>query len=158
MRETLGTQERYAGVLTTYSLRERERERGGRAWSTSAAEEGRVWCNVCVWCVYATCPPKTMKMTMTEGAIAMAASTDGAREPTAMPNAVDAKLSTVRTSTNLARRPGASFSPHSLYMMYLCVDIYLWVCGERGGQGGNEGVWGCVCVMRGQGGDAGRVR
>ena len=58
-----------------------------------------------------------MKMTMTAGAIAIAASTDGANEPTAKPKAEEAMDSTVRIARNLRNLPGAGLRPHSLYII-----------------------------------------
>ncbi len=47
-------------------------------------------------------PPKTMNSTMTPGPMASAASVLGAKEPTASPRDVDAKLSSVRIPQNFA--------------------------------------------------------
>ncbi len=52
--------------------------------------------------MWTTYPPKTMNRTMTPGPMASAASVLGAKEPTASPRDVDAKLSSVRIPQNLA--------------------------------------------------------
>jgi hypothetical protein len=59
-------------------------------------------------------PPKTMKITMTLGATAMAESTEEEKDPTSKPRLLEAKLSKVRMPKNLSSRPGASLRPQSL--------------------------------------------
>jgi len=81
IKEILGTQLRYTGVLTTYK------------------------------------PPKTIKITISDGAIATALSTEGATLPMSNPNAVLAIDSTTKIDKKFNNLPGASFNPHNLYMM-----------------------------------------
>eukprot|EP00607_Mallomonas_marina_P004983 CAMPEP_0182441042 /NCGR_PEP_ID=MMETSP1167-20130531/87456_1 /TAXON_ID=2988 /ORGANISM="Mallomonas Sp, Strain CCMP3275" /LENGTH=77 /DNA_ID=CAMNT_0024635179 /DNA_START=578 /DNA_END=811 /DNA_ORIENTATION=+ len=56
-------------------------------------------------------------MTITAGATAIAASTEGAREPTAIPSEAEAILSTVRIVRKFLNLPGAGFKPHILYII-----------------------------------------
>jgi len=60
---------------------------------------------------FAHTPPKTMKMTVTAGPIAIAASALGAAAPTASPIAVDVSASRDSTPQNLAKRSGDGLSP-----------------------------------------------
>ena len=72
-------------------------------------------------------PPKTIKRTMTPGPMASAASVLGAKEPTASPRDVEAKLSSVRIPQNLAnlQQPQLSgyFSSFLSQAMVRKVDI-----------------------------------
>ena len=64
-------------------------------------------------------PPKPIKITLTEGEIATAESTEGANDPTDMPMAdaaIDSSVSILRKLMNL---PGPEFNPHSLYLMII---------------------------------------
>ena len=56
-------------------------------------------------------PPKTIKMTVTAGPIAIAASAFGAAAPTASPIAVEVSASSDSTPQNLANRAGDGLSP-----------------------------------------------
>ena len=56
-------------------------------------------------------PPNTMKMTVTAGPIAIAASALGAAAPTASPIAVDVSASRDSTPQNFANRSGDGLSP-----------------------------------------------
>lgn len=62
-------------------------------------------------------PPNTMKITMIDGAMATAASTEGANEPTAIPIDEAAIDSTVKIFRKFKNFPSPGFNPQRVYII-----------------------------------------